>query len=126
MNSKKLNSDYSLAFIGLGSIGLPIAAKLISEGFNLHIHSRNQTEERQKKLKGSKSFSSPKQAAKGCNSVLICVSDDLAVENVIFGQKGILDSLNSGDIVLDLSTISPSKARSCAYRLAKNGSFAWS
>ena len=119
MSPKKLKSKASLGFIGLGAIGLPIAANLLKAGFSLKVHNRSRLAEKSKQLIGAQSCSTPKDAAKGCDILLICVSDEVAVETVLFGPTGAESSLTEGTIVIDLSTISPSKARLFSARLAK-------
>ena len=119
MSPKKLKSKASLGFIGLGAIGLPIAANLLKAGFCLKVHTRSRLAETSKQLIGAQSCSTPKDAAKGCDILLICVSDEVAVETVLFGPTGAESSLAEGTIVIDLSTISPSKARLFSARLAK-------
>ena len=119
MSQKNLKTKASLGFVGLGAIGLPIAANLLKAGFCLKVHTRSRLAETSKQLKGAKSCSTPKDAAKGCDILLICVSDEVAVETVLFGPTGAESSLTDGTIVIDLSTISPSKARFLSARLAK-------
>ncbi len=114
-------SSPRLGFIGLGSIGLPIASNLAKAGFNLKVHTRSRSRENDYRLKDAISCSSPKEVAKASDYLFICVSDDNAVEQVIYGQRGVIESLKCKSTIIDLSTISPHKARSLADRLkAKN------
>ncbi len=111
--------EESLGFVGLGAIGLPIAKNLLAAGYNLRVHTRSRTAEKDPGLKGANACSSPRDAAKGCEVFFICVSDDDAVEDVLFGSKGASQSLDKGSLIIDLSTISPSSARSNERTLAK-------
>ncbi|KGG35595.1 2-hydroxy-3-oxopropionate reductase [Prochlorococcus sp. SS52] len=108
-----------MAFVGLGTIGLPIAANLISAGFKMKVHTRSRKAEKDKRLKGAISCSSPKEVVKGCEVLLICVSDDEAIEEVLFSSQGAYKNLKKKSLVIDFSTISPAKSRSIAKRLAK-------
>ncbi len=119
MSREDLKAAPSLGFVGLGAIGLPIAANLLKAGFHLKVHTRSRSAETSKQLIGAQSCSTPREAAKGCDILLICVSDDVAVEEVLFGPSGAESSLAKGAIVIDLSTISPSKARYFSVRLAE-------
>ena len=119
MSPKNLKTNASLGFVGLGAIGLPIAANLLKAGFCLQVHTQSRLAETSKQLMGAQSCSTPKDTAKGCDILLICVSDEIAVETVLFGPTGAESSLTEGAIVIDLSTISPSKARLFSARLAK-------
>ena len=51
--------------------------------------------------------------------LLLCVSDDAAVEEVLFGVEGAASQLRAGSVVLDCSTIAPATAQRCAERLAR-------
>ena len=94
----------SIGFIGLGAMGFPMATNLVSAGFNIRIHTRSRTAENAKELKGSISCSSPSDVSKESELLLVCVSDDDAVENVLFGANGAFMSLKKGNIVIDLSS----------------------
>ena len=119
MSLRIKNSGLSLGFIGLGAIGLPIAANLLRAGFSLRVHTRSRIGEKNKTLKGAQPCSSPKMVAKGCDVLLVCVSDEDAVEAVLFGSDGAESTLMPGKTVIDLSTISPSKAKFFAEKLAR-------
>ncbi len=118
MTTINLNSQTCLGFVGLGSIGLPIASNLLKASFLLKVHTRSRTAETSKELKGALACASSKEVAEGCDVLLICVTDDDAVEEVLFGPEGAESALKPGKIVIDLSTISPTKAKSFARRLA--------
>ncbi|KGG12154.1 MULTISPECIES: NAD(P)-dependent oxidoreductase [Prochlorococcus] len=112
-------SNYSLGFVGLGSLGLPIAKNLLTAGHKVKVHTRSRYAEQNLKSYKAVCCASPKVVAEEIDVLFICVSDDTAVQDVIFGNYGACESLKAGSIVLDLSTISPRMARSCANKLAK-------
>ena len=108
-----------LAFFGLGAIGKPMAERLIANGYDLNLYKRNKgINVNQKKY-----FIDPLEAVKECEGLLICVTDDDAVESVLFGDKGIAGELKSNSFVIDFSTISPQKAVSIHRRLIKKNIF---
>ncbi len=113
----------SLGFVGLGSIGLPVVLNFVSAGYSLRLHTRNSKIEKDPRLTDSKFFSSPKDAAKGCDVFFLCLTDDQAVEEVLFGLNGACESLKRGCKIIDFSTISPSKARAVSKRLLKKEIF---
>tara|TARA_Y100001968_G_scaffold324496_1_gene363927 strand:- start:12357 stop:13250 length:894 start_codon:yes stop_codon:yes gene_type:complete len=119
MSSNNLNSKHCLGFIGLGSIGLPIAANLNKAGFSLRVHTRSRVAETNNQLKGARPCETPKEVAQGCDVLMLCVSNEKAVEEVIFGPNGAEHSLTPGKLIIDFSTISPNKAKSIASRLSK-------
>ncbi len=112
-------SKSHVGFIGLGAIGLPIAANLISAGFHLKVHTQSRDAEKDERLEGSIPCPSPKDVAIGCDVIFICVSDGDAIEEVLFSSRGAYEKLQRKAFVIDLSTISPSKSRTIARRLAE-------
>ena len=57
--------------------------------------------------------------AAGVDVLLLCVSDDAAVEQVLFGAQRSRITTEAGSVVLDCSTIAPATAQRCAERLAR-------
>ena len=110
--------DLSLGFVGLGALGLPMAINLHRAGFKLRVHSRSRTAETSPELEGAVRCSSPADASTGVDVLLLCVSDDAAVEDVLFDRNGAASQLSADSVVLDCSTIAPATAQRCAERLA--------
>ena len=111
--------DLSLGFVGLGALGLPMAINLHRAGFRLRVHTRSRRAETDPGLKGAARCDSPAAASTGVEVLLLCVSDDAAVDAVLFGPDGAASQLSTGSVVLDCSTIAPSTAQRCAERLAR-------
>ncbi len=109
-----------LAFIGLGAIGKPISERLIDHGYKLNLYKRNKVnnDDQQQRY-----FVDPKEAVIDCDGLLICVTDDDAVESVLFGDNGVSDSLKPNSFVIDFSTISPNKSISIHKRLVEQNIF---
>ena len=104
-----------LAFFGLGAIGKPMSELLIDNGYDLNLYKRNkQNTDDQKKY-----FFDPVEAVKSCDGLLICVTDDNAVESILFGENGVANSLKNNSFVIDFSTISPKKSISLHKRLGQ-------
>ena len=108
-----------LAFIGLGAIGRPMSERLIDNGYELNLYNRN----KQKKQDNRKYFVDPTEAVIDCDGLLICVTDDNAVESVLFGDNGVAESLKPNSFVIDFSTISPNKSISIHNELGKKNIF---
>jgi len=113
--------DLSLGFVGLGALGLPMAANLCQGGFPLAVHTRSRHAETAPGLQGARPCASPAEAAEAADVLLLCVSDDAAVETVLFGADGAAAALRPGSVVVDCSTIAPATAIACAERLARQG-----
>ena len=111
--------DLSLGFVGLGALGLPMAINLRRAGFRLRVHTRSRKAETMPELEGSARCASPADASSGVDVLLLCVSDDAAVEEVLFGPDGAASQLTAGSVVLDCSTIAPATSQRCAEHLAR-------
>ena len=104
-----------LAFFGIGAIGKPISERLIDNGYDLKLFKRNKhNDDYQKKY-----FVEPIETVPECDGLLICVTDDDAVESVLFGENGVADFLKPNSFVIDFSTISPNKSKSIHQRLGR-------
>ena len=110
-------SDLTLAVVGLGAIGLPMAINLCRAEFQLRVHTRSRRAESDPGLAGAICCASPAEACQGADVLLLCVSDDAAVDAVLFGPEGAAATLSPGAVVLDCSTIAPSTAVAAARRL---------
>ena len=121
MPTSDLTPPASLACIGLGALGLPMAANLQAAGYALHVHTRSRAAESDASLVGATPARTPAAAVLGCKALLLCVSDDAAVESVLWGEQGAGPALAPGSLVIDCSTISPATARTMADRLAERG-----
>lgn len=65
--------------------------------------------------------SSPSEASQGCDMVFLCLGGDDDVREVIDGKSGILETLESGAIVIDHTTTSASLSREIASKLFEHG-----
>src|SRR5438552_621000 len=111
----------SLAFIGLGVMGEPMAGHLLDAGHPLIVHTRTKPKANQLLSRGARWADSPAEAAREAEVVFICVTDTPDVEAVVLGEQGVIRSIRAGQIVVDHSTISPSATRRMAEELKKKG-----
>ena len=79
--------------MGLGALGLPIAVNLRHAGYRLNVHTRSRSAESAAELVDAQgptvtSSDSPAAAVEGCQALLLCVSDDSAVHDVLWGENG--------------------------------------
>ncbi len=106
-----------VAFLGLGIMGRPMAANLVKAGHEVAVWNRTPG----KQVEGARTATTPADAANGAEVVWMCVSDTKAVDSVLFGAGGVNETIGSGAIVVDSSTISPSAELSFAQRLRAKG-----
>jgi 3-hydroxyisobutyrate dehydrogenase/2-hydroxy-3-oxopropionate reductase len=111
----------SIGFIGLGIMGQPMALNLAKAGHRLAVYNRTPGKSAALEAAGARVAASPADAAREANFVVIIVSDSAAVEGVAAGRDGFLETLRSGAIVIDSSTISPTVSRKLACMAASKG-----
>lgn len=110
-----------VGFIGLGIMGRPMAANIKNAGYELHVYARRAESMLPLEQLGAVAYASPELVAAKADIVFIMVSDTPDVEEVIFGDRGIAAAKRRGQIVVDMSTISPVNTREMAGRLAQQG-----
>jgi len=94
-----------IGFIGLGRMGVGMAANLVASGQEVTVYNRSPGKAHGLVEKGARAVAQIAEACRG-DAVLSMLSDDAAVEAVVFGEGGVLASLREGAIHVSLSTIS--------------------
>ena len=112
----------SIAFIGLGTMGYPMAGHLARAGLNVTVFNRTaaKAEAWCSEFGGNKA-SSPANAAENADFALICVGNDDDLREVVTGPEGVLGSLKPGALLVDHSTVSASVSRELAGHVADCG-----
>jgi 3-hydroxyisobutyrate dehydrogenase len=110
-----------IGFIGLGSMGAPMVANLLGAHFELTVHNRTRSKEEPLAETGALRAPDPATAAADAEIVITVVTADSDVEEVLFGPQGVADGAGPGTLVIDMSTIAPTSARSFADRLSQRG-----
>ena len=114
-------SNWRIGMVGLGALGLPMAVNLYRAGHTLQVHTRSRRAENDPQLGEARPCINPAAAADNVDVLLLCVSDDSAVNNVLFGPDGAAERLQPGSVVIDCSTISPKGAQQAAAQLERIG-----
>jgi 3-hydroxyisobutyrate dehydrogenase len=110
-----------VAFIGMGTMGAPMALNILKAGHEVTVHNRTREREKPVAKAGADRAASPAEAAAGAEIIITCVSDTPDVEALILGEEGVIHGAEKGSIVVDMSTISPTATRRMAERLAEKG-----
>ena len=95
-----------ISFIGLGSMGLPMAKNLLDAGFELTVYNRTRSRAEELGQTSLRVAASPREAAQGADLLLTMLADDAAVESVTFGDEGALAGLKPNATHASMSTIS--------------------
>jgi 3-hydroxyisobutyrate dehydrogenase len=110
-----------VAFIGMGTMGRPMALNIMKAGHEVVVHNRTRDRELPVAEAGAGRAASPMEAAAAAEIVITCVSDTPDVEAVILGEAGVIEGAAGGAVVVDMSTISPAATRRMAEALSEKG-----
>ena len=92
-------------FIGLGSLGTPIAINLMESGHQLYVHNRTIAKAKPLEAKGAIVCDTPAALAQQCDIVFTMVADDAALKNITIGENGLLQHGKPGSMHISMSTI---------------------
>jgi 3-hydroxyisobutyrate dehydrogenase len=106
-----------IGFIGLGLMGVPMSRRLLQAGYSLCVWNRDQTKTAPLLQLGATSADSISALVADCDIVMLCVSNTDAVEAVVFGDGGVVNSAHKNQIIVDFSSISPQATKDFAKRL---------
>jgi len=94
-----------VGFIGLGHMGMGMAARLLAAGHEVTVYNRTPAKAQALVEQGARAAASVADVCRG-DAVITMLADDAAVEGVVFGAQGVIESLAKGAIHLSMSTIS--------------------
>jgi 3-hydroxyisobutyrate dehydrogenase-like beta-hydroxyacid dehydrogenase len=100
-----------------------MALRLLEGGFALRVHNRSPGRTAPLLAAGARAAASVAEAVAGADLVCLCLRDDLAVRQVLFGpgDQAAVATLEPGALVIDFSTIAPATSRELADELAAHG-----
>ena len=101
----------TIAFIGLGHMGLPMARNLLKAGFALRVFDLMQGAVDSLAAEGATPAVSAAEAVAGAEVVVSMLPASRHVEGLYLGENGLLQQIAPGSLVLECSTIAPESAR---------------
>jgi len=112
-----------IAFLGLGVMGYPMAGHLQKKGgHDVTVYNRTAAKARQwAQDYGGKHAATPREAAAGCDFVMMCVGNDDDIRSVVYGENGALAGMKKGAILVDHTTASALVARELFEKTKENG-----
>ncbi len=110
----------NIGFIGLGVMGRPMARHLIDAGHKLFLH-RVKPSSRSLLDAGGVACDNAAEVAAQSDITILMVPDTPDVEDVLFGENGVADTLQAGALVVDMSSISPVATKAFAARVGALG-----
>ena len=110
-----------IGFVGIGIMGFPMAKNLIKAGYPLIIYDVNEQVLSNMVSEGTDKGESCAHVAKNCDIIITMLPNSPDVEKVVLGEQGILKGACKGQILIDMSSITPLVSQSLARELEKKG-----
>lgn len=115
-------SPLRIAFIGLGTMGAPMAAHLIRAGHHVTVYNRTRAKaDAFVKTHGGQLADTPADAARHAQLVVSCVGNDDDLREVCAGDAGVFLTLPAGGVIVDHTTTSAQVARDLAQQAHAQG-----
>ncbi|MCB2160651.1 NAD(P)-dependent oxidoreductase [bacterium] len=109
-------------FVGLGTMGKPMASNLLKAGFQVTICGHKNTAPiKELQAEGAVVVETPSQVAAASDVVVTCLPDSPEVTQVVAGENGLLAGSNPGMVIIDTSTINPKNAQALAEKAQEKG-----
>ena len=120
-----MSTPPSLAFAGIGLMGLPMSRRLLAAGFPLSVWNRNPAKCEPLVDAGARPVVSPADLCREADIVMLCLADTAAVREVVFGPGGIVEQGLPGQLLVDFSSTDPAATREMAVELEERCGMRW-
>lgn len=104
----------TIAYLGLGSMGIAMARRFLTAGYSVTVWNRNPEKAAALVEQGARQAKHPKDAVVDADFIFTMVADDAALEAIALGEQGFLKNMKQGSLHVSMSTILPDTARRLA------------
>lgn len=111
----------TVAFLGLGQMGSPMANNLLQHGHTLRVFDVNQQAVTELVQKGAIATQTPAEAAKGAEFIITMLPNGDIVRHVLLGKDGVSESVSHDALVIDMSTIHPLQTDALIHDMQEKG-----
>jgi len=115
----------SIAFAGIGLMGLRMCRRLLAAGYPLTVWNRSPEKCAPLTEAGARQARSPAELCDAADIVLLCLADTAVVREVVFGAGGIIEGARAGQLLVDHSSLEPAATRSMATELEARSGMRW-
>ncbi|MDF3931757.1 NAD(P)-dependent oxidoreductase [Pseudomonas citronellolis] len=115
----------SIAFAGLGLMGVPMSRRLLAAGYPLTVWNRSAAKRELLAGEGARAVESPAELCRDAEVVMLCLADTAAVREVVFGAGGIVEGAKPGQLLVDFSSLEPAATREMAAELEARSGMRW-
>ncbi len=115
----------SIAFAGVGLMGLRLCRRLLAAGYPLTVWNRTPDKCQPLLAAGARRVETPAELCGAADIVLLCLADTHVVREVVFGPGGIVEGARRGQLLVDHSSLEPAATRQMAADLAGRSGMRW-
>jgi 3-hydroxyisobutyrate dehydrogenase-like beta-hydroxyacid dehydrogenase len=94
-----------ISYLGLGTMGSGMVSNLLKAGYELTVWNRSVERTKPFARKGARVADTPANAVRDVDLVMYSLSNDQAVEEIVFGANGILSGIKADQVAMDMSTV---------------------
>jgi 2-hydroxy-3-oxopropionate reductase len=120
-NANNANSNTTVGFIGLGTMGRPMAHNLLKAGFRLVFFARRDEVAEEMIAAGAERRDTPREVAEAASYVITIVTADAQVRDVVLGSAGVVTAAAPDKYLIEMSTTSPDTSKLLGEQLAPSG-----
>jgi 3-hydroxyisobutyrate dehydrogenase len=113
--------EEKVGFIGLGAMGQPMSQRLLEAGYSLVVYDIRAEAVKPLVQKGAAGASSVREVAEKCRKVITIVPNSDAVEQVVLAPGGLLEGVQAGDILMEMTSAYPPSTLKVHQALAAKG-----
>ncbi|XP_076467824.1 cytokine-like nuclear factor N-PAC [Babylonia areolata] len=113
-----------IGFLGLGIMGQGMVMNLLRSGHEVTVWNRTASKTREFSKAGAFRGNNPADVVQSCDITFTCVSDSVAVRDVVFGNQGVLQGITKGKCYVEMSTVDEETVQDVADAvMARGGTF---
>ena len=110
-----------IGIIGTGMLGEAVGLHLLDVGYEITVFNRTKEKTENLKKNGAIVVESPKHVAENSDLVIIVVKDADAVNNIVFGNSGLMGGMHDGMCIADMSTVNPNSTKDISEKVTETG-----
>lgn len=115
----------TLAFAGIGLMGLPMTQRLLAAGYAVSVWNRTADKCATLQTLGARLVEKPTQLCAQADIVMLCLANTEVVREVVFGHGGIAETAKPGQLLVDFSSLEPAATREMAAELHARCGMQW-
>ncbi|SDG92850.1 3-hydroxyisobutyrate dehydrogenase [Pseudomonas benzenivorans] len=115
----------SIAFAGIGLMGLPMSRRLLAAGYPLTVWNRSPDKCLALLEQGALRAQTPAELCAEAGIVMLCLANTEVVREVVFGPGGIVEGARPGQLLVDFSSLEPAATRAMAAELEARSGMRW-